>query len=237
MDLLRNILISCLTNLTTSYNEITGLIDEGRAMDIVYLDFSKAFNTVFHKICIEELMKYGLDEQTVRWIENWLNDQSCSALGLDDGAECTVSKSANDTKLGRVADTPEGSAAIQRDLDRLEKWADRNLMKFSKEKCEVLHLGRNNAMHQQMLGATQPENSFVEKDLGVMVDTRLNMSQECTLAAKKASGIPGCVRHSIVSRSKEVTLLLYSVLIRPHLEYCVQFRAPQYERHGRTIVL
>ena len=54
---------------------MTSLVDKGRAMDIVYFNFSKAFNTVFLKILIEELMKYGLDEQTVKWTENWLNDK------------------------------------------------------------------------------------------------------------------------------------------------------------------
>lgn len=72
---------------------------------------------------------------------------------------------------------------LQRDIDRLEKQADRQLMKFKKYK--VLHRRRNNVMHQQVLGATQPESSFVEKDLGVTGDTKLNTSQECTLAAKK----------------------------------------------------
>ena len=95
---------------------------------------------------------------------------------LDDGAECTLSKFADDAKLVGVADTPEGHAAIQSDLNRLEKWADRSLMKVNKEKCKALHLGRNNSTHHYMLEATQLESSFVEKDLGVLVDTMLNTS-------------------------------------------------------------
>ena len=82
----------------------------------------------------------------------------------------------DDTKLGGLADTPEGCAAIQQDLDRLESWAGRNLMRFNKSKCRVLHLGRNNRMHQYRSGDDLLERSSAEKDLWVLVDNRLVMS-------------------------------------------------------------
>jgi len=61
---------------------------------------------------------------------------------LEEGRESTLSEFAEDTELGGVADTLEGFPTVHQDLDGLESWAERNLMRFNKSKCRVLHLGR-----------------------------------------------------------------------------------------------
>ena len=105
-----------------------------------------------------------------------------------------------------------------------------NLMRFNKAKCKVLHLGQGNPCYQYRLRDEGIESSPAKKDSGVLVDEKLDMSYQCELTAQKANCIFGCIKNSMASRSREVILPLYSVLLRPHLESCVQLWSPQHKK-------
>jgi len=230
-------------------------VDKVWAADIVYLGLCKAFDTVPHDVLISKLEVHGFDRWTACWITNWFSrhTQRVAVNGsmsrwrpvmsgvpqgsvlapvlfnifvgvMDSGTECTLSKFASDTKLCGVVDTLEGRDAIQRDLDRLQQWVCVNRMKFNKGKCKVLHVGWGNPKHR--LGGEWLESSHEGKDLGAQVDEKLNMSRQCALAAQKANCILGCIKRSVASRSREVILPLYSALMRPHLEHCIQLWSP-----------
>jgi len=108
-------------------------------------------------------------------------------------------------------------------------------MRLNKSKCKVLHLERNNCMHHYSLGDGLLERSSAEKDLSVLVGNRKAMRQQCALVSKKANGILGCIKKSVASRSREVLLPFYLALVRPHLNYDIQFWALQFKKDREVL--
>ncbi|GAB0205830.1 mitochondrial enolase superfamily member 1 [Grus japonensis] len=152
---------------------------------------------------------------------------------MDSGIECTLSKFANDTKLCGVVDTLEGRDAIQRDLDRLERWARVNHMKFNKAKCKVLPVGQQNPKHDYRLGEEWIESSPEEKDLGVLIHEKAQHELAMCACIPESQPCPGLHQKRCDQQVKggDPAPLLHSGETPPGVLHPA-LGAPVQERHG-----
>ena len=138
------------------------------------------------------------------------------------GVECTLCNFGDDAKLNTAVDVTEGRDAIQRDLDKLERWAHVKLLRFNKAKCKVLHMGRCNLRYVCRLGEELTESSPAWKNVGVLVDEKQHEPAVC-ICSLEGQQFLGCIKKGVVSRARGVMVIvsLYSAFVRPHLKYCV----------------
>lgn len=248
---------SCLTNLLEFFHTMFSLYDKSRAIDILYLDFQKAFDKVPHKRLMAKVRSYGITGEVADWIENWLtgrkqrvviNGKSSSwrevtsgvpqgsVLGpllfiiyindLDEGLLSLISKFADDTKLGIDASDEAAIKQAQEALRKIGQWSEDWQMPFNVDKCKVMHIGsRNNKVKYELLGK-ELSTCSEEKDLGVIITDDLKSSRQCIEAEKKANKILGYIKRQFKTRQPDTILKLHNALVRPHLEYAVQFWSP-----------
>lgn len=122
-------------------------------------------------------MGYLLKGHQQHFFRGQFQGQVCSILlsnNLEAKVECVINKFAGDTKLG---DAVHSLDRLQRDQDIWEHWEIINGMKFNKNKCRILHLEWSDARHKCNLEDEYLERSLTDRDLEVLVDSRLNMSQ------------------------------------------------------------
>ena len=248
---------SCLTNLLEFFNHMLAEFDRSRAIDVVYLDFKKAFDKVPHKRLLAKVEALGIGGTVLRWLKSWLNNRKQrvvvngasseftaitsgvpqgSVLGpllfliyindLDSGLVSRVAKFADDTKLGACAADPEAIRGLQTDLAKVGDWSDKWLMPFNNDKCHVLHFGTRNPRTAYTLQGSPVSEAASEKDLGVLITNDLKFSAQCIAAEKKANRILGYIKRQFNYRNKQTVLTLYHALVRPILEYAVQFWSP-----------
>ena len=252
---------SCLTNLLDFFHYIFDVYDESRSVDVIYLDFQKAFDKVPHKRLLNKLQTHGISGNMKNWLEDWLSERKQrvvlngvsskwlkvksgvpqgSVLGpilfliyvndIDDGIICKISKFADDTKIASKVTSTLERETLQSDLNRLVSWASEWQMKFNIEKCKVLHIGSNNDCVQYYMNDQQLSAVDKEKDLGITISSDLKPSQHCSEVFKTANKLVGFIGRTFENKSERIILKLYNSLVRPHLEYCVQFWSPYYRK-------
>ncbi|KAJ7395760.1 rna-directed dna polymerase from mobile element jockey-like [Pitangus sulphuratus] len=162
--------------------KVTAMVNKRRKIDVIYLGFRNTFDKVPYNIVISKLRRPDFEGQTVQWIKDWLDGHSWRVVvNCSIEIKCTLSIFADDIKLISAVDTT-GWDAIQRDVDKLEKWTHKNFMQLNKSKCKVLHLCQANPKHEHKLGGEFTESSPTEEDMRVPLDEKLDMTQPCALA-------------------------------------------------------
>ncbi|PKU46419.1 rna-directed dna polymerase from mobile element jockey- hypothetical protein [Limosa lapponica baueri] len=234
----------------------------GRATDFIYLELCKVFDTIPHDILVSKLERHGFGGRTTRWIRNWLDGctQRVAVNGSMFKWKAVMSGVPQQSVLGPVVfnsflvtwtvglSEPSGSLPMTPSCEvLLTCWREGmpsrgtwtglrgGLWKPHEVQLSQVQgpaLGYGNSKHKYRLGGEWIGSSPEEKDLGVLVDEKLNISWQCALADQKANCILGCIKRSVVSRLREVILPLYSALVTLHLEYCIQLWSPQHKDTG-----
>ena len=119
-----------------------------------------------------------------------------------------------------------GNLTLQNDLNTIEKWAKTWKMEFNIDKCKIMHLGNHNPKHTYSMEEADLTITSEEKDLGVLIDNKLEFGKHIKGIVKRANRMLGLIRIGFACLDKDIFMNLYPVLIRPLLEYCVQVWSP-----------
>jgi hypothetical protein len=260
---------STVTQLLRYLDECIAEISDGYVVDAIYLDFSKAFDTVPHRRLMSKLESYGITGNVKQWVNSFLtgrsqtvkvnNDESPpapvisgipqgSVLGpllfvlyindLPDTVSSYVYLFADDTKLMRKVRSSEDAKALQRDLDELEAWSNKWLLRFNPDKCHVLTIGKfENIQHTERykLYGDELEHVFEEKDLGVHIDSELKFDEHISNKVNKANAMVGLIRRSFSYLDGDLFKKLFTSFVRPHLEYAQAVWHPHSLKQKRII--
>eukprot|EP00061_Rhincodon_typus_P008564 g31281.t1 len=250
---------SCLTNLIEIFEEVTKTIEE-KAVDVVYVDFSKAFIEGPHGGLVQKVKPHAIRGELARWIQNWLSYRKQRLLveeyfsdwrvvmngfpqgsvrgpllfmvyinDLGENIAGLISMFADDTKIGGVADIEENCQRIQQDVENLKAWAERWQMAFNPDKCEVMHFGRSRTCGNYTVNGRTLSGIDIQRELGMRVQ-QITEGDSVVKVVKKAYGMLALIGRGIEYKDRLVMLQLYRTLVRPHLEYCVQFWSPHYQK-------
>jgi hypothetical protein len=193
---------SCELQLLECKNKWTKSIDDKHTVDVIYIDFSKAFDKVIHQYLLEKLALYGIHGDLLKWIQSFLynrqqqvkvNDVLSTTKRVTSGVPqgsilgpifflIYVNDITEQIKSSiylfaddvKLFSLSENSTYLQNDLNTLRAWSIKWQLEISREKCSVLYIGQNNPKHEYKFSDLNIMEQTSVRDLGVEVDNKLD---------------------------------------------------------------
>ena len=240
---------SCVTQLIEVIDEWTKQLDNHNNIDVIYLDFQKAFDKVPHARLMKKLQGYGIRGKLYNWIENFLKERKQKVVlnGSESKWQQVTSGIPQGSVLGPILfliyindlpDVVENTVKLfaddtklystvnnDEDIESLQKDID-SLSRWSK--TWLLAFNKSKCKHLHLGASSEPSfrmededisSSNTEKDLGIHIDSKLKFQTHISTQVKKANQKLGLIKRSFSYMDKEMFLTLYKSLVRPHLEY------------------
>ena len=253
---------SCTSQLLQVYHEIGSVLDSGGRVDVAYLDFSRAFDSVSHSLLIKKLVtQYGFRGNLLKWLNDYLSNRKQRVIidsvasdwkpvtsGVPQGSilgplmfllfindmplvtsSCTTALFADDAKCFKEIKSVNDCIKLQNDLTNLYKWSKDWGMSFNLNKCKILSITRSriNVNYSYVVNDTVLGHVGTFKDLGVVVDCKLNWSIHIQSIVSKTRKVCNLIKRSVgFTAPSIVKLQLYKGLCRSNLEYSSQLWSP-----------
>ena len=262
---------STVSQLLEHYDDIIDALEENANIDIVMLDFSKAFDTINISILLQKLRVIGIGGNIAKWIGNFLisrkqkvvvNKHSSQWSDVKSGVPqgtilapllfliyisdigdnikfSTLASYCDDSKVrNKIKDKSDGEN-LQKDINSVFNWTDKNLMKFNLTKFELLRIGKKQDLKNEIKYKTPNNEDISEsdtvKDLGIIINKQGNFEDHMKIKISKCKKVCGMILRTFMSRDATHMMCLFKTLVIPIIDYCSIVWNPHKKKHIKAI--
>ena len=262
---------STVSQLLEHYDDIIDALENNENIDIVMLDYSKAFDTINISILLQKLKLLGIGGNIAIWIANFLINRKQKVIvnkhssqwsdvmsGVPQGTILaalffliyisdigediqfsTLASYADDSKVRKRIKNQSDGDNLQKDINNVFNWTDKNLMKFNLTKFELLRIGKKQDLKDEIKYKT-PDNKIITesdyvKDLGVIFNKHGNFEDHLKIKISKCKKVCGMILRTFMSRNATHLLSLFKALVIPIIDYCSIVWNPHLKKEIKAI--